>query len=54
MNQNVRLRSNIHENHTQKEHAVEMNSPLAAAAAHAIAFMFAFLIGSKVVRRNDD
>jgi hypothetical protein len=38
----------------KKEQAVEMNSPLAAAVAHAIAFMFAFLIGSKVVRRNDD
>jgi hypothetical protein len=30
-----------------------MNSTLALATAHAIAFMFSFLIGTKLIRKND-
>jgi len=33
---------------------MNMNSTLAAATAHAIVFMFSFLIGTKLIRKNDE
>jgi hypothetical protein len=31
-----------------------MNSTLASATAHAIVFMFTFLIGTKLLKKNDE
>jgi hypothetical protein len=32
---------------------MNMNSTLAAATAHAIVFMFAFLIGTKLIKKDE-
>ena len=33
---------------------MNMNSTLAAATANAIVFMFSFLIGTKLIKKNDE
>ena len=33
---------------------MNMNSTLAAATAHAIVFMFTFLIGTKIIKKDEE